>query len=144
MPGGGGMLKLRFDRYITVMNSKRQDSQWPFDVNVVLNLSIVVPLWLLVRRFSQSFCLSSPCSVSLYKRHLKLLYFIHFEITCYHNNLIMALSSVIYSPIALFFALNHICSKSHLLALNRNISVSYEITCFKKRFRFHFSTNRFF
>ena len=135
MPGGG-ILKLRFDRYITVMNSKRQDSQWPFDVNVVLNLSIVVPLWLLMRRFSQSFCLFSPCSVSLYKRH--------FEITCYHNNLIMALSSVIYSPIALFFALNHICSKSHLLALNRNISVSYEITCFKKRFRFHFSTNRFF
>ena len=68
------MLKLRFDRYITVMNSKRQDSQWPFDVNVVLNLSIVVPLWLLMRRFSQSFCLFSPCSVSLYKRHLN--YFI--------------------------------------------------------------------
>ena len=114
------------------MNCKRQDSQWPFDVNVMLNLSIVAPLWLLMRRFRQSFCLFSPCSVSLYKRYLKLLYFIHFEITCYHNNLIMALSSVIYSPIALFFALNHVCSKSHLLTLNRNISVSYEITCFKK------------
>ena len=102
---------------VLLMNCKRQDSQWPFDVNVMLNLTIVVSLWLLMRRFSQSFCLFSPCSVSLYKRYLKLLYFIHFEITCYHNHLIMALSSVIYSPIE-----------------NRNISVSYEITCFKKTF----------
>ena len=69
------------------------------------------------------------------------LYYIHFEITG-DRAIWLALSSVIYSRIALFFALYHICSKSHhfCFKLHHFCSTSYhccfgyKMRCKKQRF----------